>query len=742
MRITHKPANRFLASCAPLAMMLSAAPVLADTAASAAQDGAGDTIVVTATKRSASTIQDTPIAVAALGGADLKAKAAMDFADFYHAVPGLAVQDEGPGDKRYVIRGINAAGAGTVGLYLDEVVITGENSQDGGGQAPDIKLFDIDRVEVLKGPQGTTFGASSMAGTIRYITAKPDVDKWGGYLQTGLRATDGASLGIQTDGAVNAVIVPGKLAVRASGYYANLPGWINNKFENGANNELSKAGRVEARWKATDDLTIDAMAMYQKMHQDSKNYYNTTDYAGKALPANYQADQVKSPYDDISKIYNLTANYKQSYGTFTATGSRFIRDTNFTRDASLAADSFLGLAYNGAGMSALVQDKHRKVDSGEVRFASSFAGPLQILVGGFLQNEDRYFRSSWPLADSAGNIQTTGAELLDRTVNTKIRERAIFGEVSYKILPTLTFTAGARWFDFSLTQTSVSLTSFGGGAGAGPGNPLAAKDRGVIGRFNLAWKATDHTNAYIQIAQGYRSGGANDQTAAAIAKVTIPAGYNSDQLWSYEAGVKNTLLDRKLYLNGAVYYIDWSNIQVSEQASAGTVSFGYTGNGGGAHVKGAEVELDARPLRGVRFNLSGNYSQAKLSQDNPLVSTGAKGDRIPYVPEWTASTSLSYAHPIPSLGVDGNVGIDASYQGSSATEFNATIDNYEKLDAYWLVGLHAGVSKGAWSANLNVTNLLNDRTTINYNEIVPGLYPLGHYTNRPRTVVLSGNIRF
>jgi len=745
MLTNQKSVRRLATCCASLAIAVAtfgAAPAFAEGSAGASAPDDSQAIVVTATKRTASTIQNTPIAIAALGGAELKSRGAMDFADFYHAVPGLAVQDEGPGDKRYVIRGINASGAGTVGLYLDEVVITGENSQDGGGQAPDIKLFDIDRVEVLKGPQGTTFGASSMAGTIRYITAKPDVTQWTGYIQSGLHATDGAALGIQTDGAVNIPLVKDKLAVRVAGYYANLPGWISNRFEKGANNETSKAGRVELRYKATEDLTIDAMAMYQKMHQDSKDYYNTEDYGGNALPANYQADEVRSPYDDTSKIYNVTATYKRPFGTFTATGSRFVRDTGFVRDASLAADAFLGLAYDGAGRSALVQDKHRKVDSAEARFASNFAGPVQILVGGFLQNEDRFFVSSWPLADATGNIASNPSELLDRTVNTKIREKAIFGEVSYKILPSLTFTAGARWFDFKLSQTSQSLVAFGGGAGTGAGAPLNSSDKGVIGRFNLAWKVSDQTNAYIQIAQGYRSGGANDTTAAEIAHVTIPAGYNSDQLWSYELGVKNTLIDRKLYLNGAVYFIDWSNIQVSEQASSGTVSFGYTGNGGKAHVKGAEIELDARPLHGLRFTLNGNYSDAKLAEDNPIPSTGLKGDRVPYVPQWTASTSLTYSAPIEQLGVKGEVGMDASYQGSSATEFNQTIDNYYTLASYWLVGAHAGVSQGPWSVNLNVTNLLNDRTTINYNDIVPGVYPLGHYTNRPRTVILSGMIKF
>ncbi|KQM18349.1 hypothetical protein ASE49_09045 [Novosphingobium sp. Leaf2] len=712
-----------------------------------AQDAAADQgsseIVVTATKRTSSTIQDTPIAVQALGGDALKEKGALDFADFYHSIPALSVQDEGPGDKRYVIRGINAAGAGTVGLYLDETVITGENSQDGGGQAPDIKLFDIDRVEVLKGPQGTTFGASSMAGTIRYITNKADPDGGvKGYVQSALRATDGASLGMQTDGAVNLPVIPGVLAVRASGFYADLPGWIDNRFQNGANAEKSKAGRLTARLQATPDLTIDVTAMYQDVHQDAKNYYNLVDYAGVALPKNYQADQVRSPYSDKSEIYNATVNYKQSFGTFTGTVSRFVRDTAFNRDASLAADAFFGLAYDGAGRSALVQDKHRRVDSGELRFASSFDGPIQVLVGGFFQNENRFFHSSWPTADASGNITSASDLLLDRTVNTTIKERALFGEISYEFVPGLTFTAGGRLFDFKLDQTSQSLVAAGGGAGSGAGNPLHTSDNGLIGRFNLAWKVNDQVNTYVQVAQGYRSGGVNDQTAAEIAGVTIPEGYGSDSLWSYEWGVKTTLMDRKLFLNGALYYIDWSDIQVSQQASNGTVSFGYTGNGGKAAVKGVEVTLEARPVPGLDINLSGNYNTAKLTQDNPIPATGMKGDRIPYVPKLTGSASIDYSTPIDAWGVEASFGANASYQGSSATKFNSTIDNYQKLDSYWLVGLRAGINKGPWAVNLNVTNLFNDRTTINYNEIVPGLYPLGYYTNRPRTFSLSGSVKF
>jgi outer membrane receptor protein involved in Fe transport len=242
-----------------------------------------DEVVVTATKRGAAAIQDVPLAIQALSADALQAKGAIDFADFYRSISGLSVQDEGPGDKRYIIRGVNSSGAGTVGVYLDENIITGENAQNGGGQSPDIKLFDLERVEVLKGPQGTTFGSSSMSGTIRYITKKANVDDWSIDFQSALRSTDGASLGLQTDGALNAPIVPGVFALRVSGFYADLPGFISNRFHEGANSEKSKAGRLQGTLKITDDLTLSAMAMLQDVEQNSKNYFYRLDYAGNAI---------------------------------------------------------------------------------------------------------------------------------------------------------------------------------------------------------------------------------------------------------------------------------------------------------------------------------------------------------------------------------------------------------------------------------------------------------------------------
>jgi outer membrane receptor protein involved in Fe transport len=706
----------------------------------------GSNIVVTASKRTATTIQEVPIAVQALSGADLKAKGALDFADYFHSVAGLSAQDEGPGDKRYIIRGINSAGAGTVGVYLDEVIITGENSQDGSGQAADIKLFDIERVEVLKGPQGTTFGSSALSGTIRYITAKPKLDEVGGYVQSALRSTDGAALGYQTDGAINLPIIPGVFAIRASGYYANLPGWIDNRFEKNANNEESRAARLEARWEITDGLTLDGMAMYQKLNQDAKNYYNTVDYDGNAITGSgyFQNDYARSPYEDKSQIYNATLTYKQDWGTITATGSRFVRDTLFMRDASLAADAYLGLDYDGVGRSSLRQAKHRRIDSGELRYASDLDGPFQVLVGGFFQNEKRNFSSSWPFVSETGYIDEDAGALLDRAVLTTVKERALFGELSYDFTPKLTATVGARYYDIKLREQSATYVTFPASPGTGLGDLFRYKDNGVIPRFNLAYKVSPDVNTYVQVAKGYRPGGTNDTTAAQFANVSIPQGYASDAVWNYEFGVKTSLLNNSLNFNTALYYIDWADIQTSNLAYApdGIASYGYTGNGGKASVRGAEVTIDYRPIHGLEINLSGNYSLARLDKDNPDPTTGLDGNRVPYVPKWSGSAGATYRFPLEALGVDANVGGDVSYQGSSTTQFNSSISNYHKLDSYALVNLRAGISKDQWSLTLIANNLFNDDTITNYNNIQVGIYPDGYYMNRPRTIALSGLLNF
>lgn len=701
------------------------------------QYGGGD-IIVTATKRGASSLKDVPIAISAVSAEALTAKGALDFKDFYRQVPGLAIQDYGPGDKRYIIRGVNATGAGTVGLYLDEIIVTGQNGGDGGGQQTDLKLFDIDRVEVLKGPQGTTFGSSSLSGTIRYIATKPSLDEFSAVIRGGPRSTKGAEIGFQVDGGVTIPIIKDRFSVRVSGYYANMPGYIDNIFGKGVNNEISKAARIIAKLAISDDLTLSGTAMIQNTHQDSKGYIYDLDYAGNDLThlGYFQADASRAPWNDKLKLFNALLEWKRDYGTFTATASRFDRRNEYVVDASLGADAFYGLPFNGAGRSVLFQPTDRVVDNAEVRFASNFKGRFQILVGAFLQDEDRDFKDDWRSANPQGYAFDGSTVLLLDTTATKVRERAVFGEASYEFTDQLKLTAGLRWFQFKQTaRTDTFVVNIGPGSGVGV--PSSSSEKGVIPRINLAYRASDNVNVYAQVAQGFRSGGVNNSAIAAAIGVIIPDGFGSDKLWNYEAGFKADLFDRKLFVDAAVYYLDWTDIQIKAHSTNGELEFAYTANGGGAHVKGVELQAQFRPSSGLSLNSTLSYSDATLSQDN-RGEAGDKGDRIPYVPRWQLSGGADYEFPLDSGGLRGVTGFDVSYVSARATDFNPGVGaNYYPLKANTVTNLRIGVKDEGWSLTLIANNLFNNNAAIDYARIVPGLYPAARYILQPRTFALN-----
>jgi iron complex outermembrane recepter protein len=693
-------------------------------------------VVVTATKRSEH-IQETPLAVQAFSGEQLVAMGALDVDDWAPLVPGLAIQDNGPGDKRYVIRGVNSAGSGTVGVYLDDVVITGENSQDGGGQAPDVMLFDMQRIEVLKGPQGSTFGSSSLTGTIRFITAKPDLNTFSGSVGAGYLATTGGGVGNQVDGMVNLPIVNDRFAVRLAAFSLDDPGYINTPFETNANETRVKAGRVSAKLALTSQITLTALAMVQRTTSDALPYYNAPNASGQPVnqPGFDQPLYAREASGNNMDMYDLALDYNAGYGTYTLTSSRFYREVQYLRDSSFALQSFIGLPADGAGRSAIHYPKHRRVESDEARFASAWRGPLQILVGGFYQKERRHFESEILSADPDGYISANPTIYLHRSQDDTITEKAAFAEVSWAFTDQLKLTLGGRRYDITDSQQSDAIVGFGGGPGAGPGPALSATNTGQIGKINLAYTPTQNVLAYAQVAQGFRPGGVNDQVAAQIAGVSIPAKFSSDSLVNYELGLKTSWLDKHLVANGALYFIDWSKIQLAEQATSGTASFPYTGNGGRATVKGAELELEAAPLTGLRLGAYFNYNQAVLAGAIPSPTLGIVGDRIPYVPQTTFTLNGNYEWPLVAQ-LKGTVGAQYSFT-SSRNSILQTVPSsgpFEVFPAYENTAIRAGVKTETWSALVNVANVFNDTRTIAVSPSISGLYPESPIPNRPRTI--------
>lgn len=731
-----------------------AAVIVTPSVAHSAETEVLEEVVVTADKRSAASIQDIPLSVQAIKGDSLQEAGSVDFMDYFRTIAGLSVNDNGPGEKQYIIRGVQSSGAGTVGLYLGEVIVTGYDNN------PDIKMFDIDRIEVLRGPQGTTFGSSALSGAMRWIPKTPEYDGFDANLGVGVRSLRYSDdLGWQLDGMLNVPLVANKLAVRFAGMVLDKAGYIDNRFKNDTNDEDTKAFRGMASWRITDDLEFSMFGMVQNMDVGSRNFYNDTalmlplspSLKGQDLPGQYYSSILTGAgFEDDTELYNAKLVFEKPWGTVTGTYSVFDRSQFRKGSDSEGSELLFGLpadenpAYLGVGYD-------REVTSSEIRFSSRWNSPVQILAGLFQQTEDRSQATTYVFTDpiTARDLDLN-AEAARRETYTDLDELAAFGEVTWNLTDRLALTGGARWFDQKVDQQVNVLMGYIYRPGTGLQPPLHFSFSDTIFKGNLSYRLNDDVLAYAQVAEGYRAGGPNDRSAMDRANVFIPPGFESDSLVNYELGFKSEFLHRRLQLNGSVYYIDWSNIQVSRQAFAddGNI-FSYRGNGGGAEVEGVELEFAARPLAGLSVGGSFNYLDAKLTENMPLAREGVKGDRIPYSPKISGSLNLRYEHQL-SRNLMGFLGGDWSYYGDTTNQFRPTDFYYRKIGSYEITNVRGGIeSANGWSVVLAVDNLFDANDVISYTfdytatSFPPGVFlPDNKARPWPRTFALTFRKQF
>ena len=715
-------------------------------------------IVVTATKRGDTLIQDTALSVSAITGSQLKEIGALDFSDYYRQVPGLSVNDQGPGDKRYVLRGVNSAGAGTVGLYFDEVIITDENINGNGGRSPDIKLFDIDRIEVLRGPQGTTFGSSALAGVIRWLPNLPDYTSYSADAGANVGSTrESDDMSWQVDGMVNIPIIQDRLAVRLSGIYVDKAGYIDHVLEEDANHEDSAAMRGILAWSVTSELELTFLGMHQRMDVESRNYFNdeALDLAqsptlnGGPLPTKYySADPSRGGNFENLDMFNAKLVYRKDWGEITATSSFYQRETKVMRAVSAAWEVLSGGTYpaDGRGRGNIENNKDRDLLNHEIRFASTWDSPFQVLVGAFMQDEERDFEVfGYNVSAETGREGPETETLLHRRVWTTVDEVAVFGELSWDLTDDLNVTGGVRWFEYDIEEQAAVVTGFlgpeGGGSGLGPKFNFSENDATFKG--NISYKFNDDILTYFQVAEGFRSGGTNDLTAASIAGVVIPTGFGSDSLVNYELGLKTEWFDKKLVINGATYLIDWSNIQVRQFAvSPEGLQFAFRGNGGKAEVLGAELEVDAYPTENLQLGAGLAYTKAELTEDLPVPADGVDGDRIEYVPELSINLRGRYQRPLRGDWT-GFLSGDWSHIDDQVNRLRPTNPFFRTMESYSLANVHTGINGTDWSAVLSVTNVFDEDVTIDYAFDFEGPAPAGgnipdnQIRPWPRTVSLS-----
>ena len=782
MSTVSKTVSRILA--AAVLGSLAGVASAADEAPVADSGGALEEVTVTANKLNATKVLDTPTSIQAISGDALQNAGVSGIMDVAGEIPGLSIQDLGPGDKKYVIRGINSTGYATTGVYYGEAVISGSNADDGGGFESDIRLYDLDHIEVLRGPQGTLYGASSMSGTIRFVPKTPDLNSVGGYATVEGSDTAHTEHGnYNVNGAVNLPLIDGTLAVRMVGWKEYDAGYINatrigsgvaatptitaesgntpRGLVAGINDDAVAGGRIMVRYQPFDKLTFDLNYTGQSETSNGSSRYTpagvTAFNLGPIAPVQgcdlCNTDVTLSPWADHLKVFGGTVTYDTGFGTVTGTSNQYNRDTNFTFDSTPVLVSF------GVPVPAeTLEPREREVNSSEMRFASALEGPVNFVAGVYREHEHQFLSVDvvttnfnglpvGPFCDNnscdAGAFPETGTTFFGRTDERWTTSYAGFGEVTWKATDALTAVAGIRYFTESLEGVQIQTHPFGGFPATNTNLVPVYDPNETFNKFtwraNLSYKFNDALLAYGTVSTGFRSGGLN---AVSEPFEPIPAAYAPDSLTNFEVGAKGRLMNGLFDYQADVYFIRWNNIQVQETTADG--AFVFQGNAGEAKVKGLELELTAHPIQFLTANLAGSWQQADLADGaspaqytlNPTL--GRTGDSIPNVPRFQANLGLNYTRPMVG-NYEGMAAVDLTYRGAENSYFASNSFNLP-LPSYTLVGLRLGVIKDQWSVTAFARNLTNRRAEVS--AINSSQDPDALLTVQPRTIGLSATRKF
>jgi len=775
-------------ACGASLAALSSAAAAQDSEASSA---IGNEIVVTATKREES-LQKVPFSINAQTAKDIQRSGAATLEDLSRNVAGLNIQNLGPGQSQVSVRGVSAGQVvrdqpgvkEQVGVYLDESAISLSLF------TPDLDLFDLNRVETLRGPQGTLFGSGSMGGTIRYITNQPRLGRTEGTVEGGLSQIDGGGMGGELKGALNLSVGEGA-ALRAVGYWTHYAGFI-DAIGPAAGKNINEGDRIGGRLsllvEPVPGVRITPRFVYQKVTSNGFNraeiwnlFANpqTTEVPAYTFGRNQQYLKLRERFRDETLIADLKVEADLSDSVaLTGVSSYSHRNILVSRDASTLTGSVsvdLGLPATGAELASRLRDTTRlDTFSQELRLASTGNGPLQWVIGGFYSNIRRTYDQRLPtpgydaIADATLGAGSSAAAAngfpADSPYNShlpyRIRQYALFGEATLHLNDRLKATAGARYYNFSEERTFKS----GGLFSNGDNQTDRTRSDGVSPRFILSYEMSDRVTVNAQAAKGFRLGGVNDPLNAGLCSAADRAlfggfqSYDDETLWDYEVGMKAR--GRGFTINAAGFYNKISNLQVT--LDAGSCSSRIVFNVAKAHSAGVEVELGFNPADGLNLSLSGSVMDSQFDTTLPgalTVATGIRsGNRLPSVPMFQITASGSYEFPV-AAGTKGFVGGSIQHVGNRYTQpadqennprtfvhglpflgapaTGATSVNL-KLPGYELVNLSAGLEMDhGLTITAYVNNLLDEYALLSFDRERGGRARLGYQVSQPRTFGMS-----
>lgn len=673
-------------------------------------------IVVTAQKRE-QRLQDVPISITAVTSEEIQARNVTSLNDLQYSVPGLSIfSSQGPGQDVIQIGGVsNVTGLATVGTYLNEMAINGASAQGGpGGQSLDIRLLDLARIEVLRGPQGTLYGEGSMGGTIHYVTNSPDLDTYSGSLEGEVGHITGGDESYKINGVINAPLIEDKLGLRVVAGYQRDGGWIDNTATGRRNINDTEFKTVRAELLARPADRLDLSLLY--IHQDLDLDYKPFGVGGK------QSSAVQTYDHDRYDLVNGVIKYDLGSVQLLDSIGYLNRNSTLQLDLTPAFLPILGFFGIPPGFIteipfSFVNDQ--EIFTNELRVSSTGPSRFNWTIGGYYRHAKAQFDNA--TSTSPGQLPFV---LLQGTANNTSETFAFFGDAGYKLTDQLTVEIGARYFHDKVSASSNSV-SFGAPTIISPRN---ATFESFDPRVNISYQFSRNSMVYASAAKGFRSGGFNSTIAPGV-----PETYTPDKLWHYEVGTKQQVFDRKLEFAADVYYTDWKNVQTLVLVPPSNLA--VTENSGRVNGWGADVAVTARPVQGL--TLTGTLGWNDLAYAKGTTSALVNpGDPVDNAVRTSYSASLDYRRPIFG-DTAGFFRADYQHAGKAQlTQRNQlTILRIPPRD---LVNLRAGLDFGRLEASVFATNVFNDRTVLF--PVSPGA-PF-EVEQRPRTIGVNLRARF
>jgi outer membrane receptor protein involved in Fe transport len=727
-------------------------------------------IVVTAEKRKEA-IQEIPASVTVVTGQLLEQQRADNFQDLVPLVPGLSLTSDRPGVTRVTLRGINTNGvASTVGVYFDDVPFGSSSGlANGAVVSGDFDTFDMARVEVLRGPQGTLYGASSIGGVIKYVPNRPSTARFEARLLGSAEAVKNGDPGYSGTGMVN-VPLSDKVALRGSGFYRFDSGFINSIgnnpipsltnpavnvvdgtiVSNGLNSVDRFGGRLAALFKPSDRFSVDVAAQLQDINSDGSSIVDADPTSLEPLNGSpVQSRYLRETNDTKYRVYSGTVNWNlgpvslesvTSYGTFEA---------DFKVDAAIQSQltggpalaslvTFLfGDAETRPLSAVLPQTTSTDKFAQELRLVSPKGKTFDWLLGGYYTHEDSAIKQKIQATEAGTATVATGVPTLaDVSLDSNYKEIAGFADATWHVTPRFDLSLGGR---LSHNQQLASQVSDGPLVGGHVEyEDVKSSESPFTYSFAPRFELNKSSSIYGRIATGFRPGGPNVLPPGAPADV--PRTYHSDKLTSYELGVKagGGTAD-KFALDLSAFYLDWKDIQLFLVVN----NFGINGNGGTAVSKGFELAASVFPASGLALSLNGAYTDGKLTQDTDPIVGGKDGDPLPYVPKWSAALNADYEWTVKGSS-RAYVGGSLNYTGERTVEFSnrAADGSLRKAASFTTLNLRAGVYHGRWSVELYGKNLTDERGVVSIDPAGPLPHgALGLSLIRPRTIGVSMGTR-